>query len=140
MSFALSVSKRDAAWPAAALAAFVFCPAGLPKFFFLGVGIWLAKRLAGDPASSFRKNFPLILFLIEMRKLRPDARFALANTPLELAGRGNFDFVIFRWDAAPEIEPGHRHVGYIRAFDIPARGGTLTVFKREERGAAVVNP
>jgi len=88
MSFALSVSKRDAAWPAAALAAFVFCPAGLLKFFFLGVGIWLAKRLAGEPASSFRKNFPLILFLIEMRKLRPDARFALANTPLELAGGG----------------------------------------------------
>jgi len=114
--------------------------------------------------------------LIEMRKLRPGARFALANTPypygigmtqqridwwadaanlpvldpanalvtlrasLEQAGRGNFDFVIFRWDAAPEIEPGHRHAGFTRAFDIPARGGTLTVFKREERGAAVVNP
>jgi hypothetical protein len=114
--------------------------------------------------------------LIEMRKLKPDARFALANTThiygigmtqqrinwpadavnlpvadpanalvtlrasLELAARGNIDFVIFRWDAAPEVAPDHRHAGYARAFDVPARGGTLTVFAREGQGVTPARP
>lgn len=59
---------------------------------------------------------------------------------LEMAGRGNIDFVIFRWDAAPEVAPDHRHAGYARAFDVPSRGGTLTVFAREGQGAAAANP
>jgi len=108
--------------------------------------------------------------LIELRRRKPDARFALANTAhtygigmtqqridwwvdaanlpvadpanalvtlrasLEQAGRGNFDFVIFRWEAAPGVAPDFRHAGFERVFDVPARGGTLTVFARAGQG------
>lgn len=59
---------------------------------------------------------------------------------LEQAARGNIDFVIFRWDAAPEVAPGHRHAGFVRAFDLPSRGGTLTVFAREGQGVTPARP
>lgn len=114
--------------------------------------------------------------LIELRRRKPDARFALANTAhtygigmtqqridwwvdaanlpvadpanalvtlrasLEQAGRGNFDFVIFRWEAAPGVAPDFRHAGFERFFDVPARGGTLTVFARAGQGGPPERP
>ena len=99
-----------------------------------------------------------------IRKLKPDARFALANVAhsygigmtlqrldwwvegynlriadpndametlrvaLEMAGRGKFDFVIFRWDGASGIQPDFQHAGFRRLSDYSSRGGTLTVF------------
>lgn len=104
--------------------------------------------------------------LEHLRKLKPDARLAIANlshsygigmtlqrldwwadlanlpvanphdapatlrAALELAARGNLDFVIFRWDGTPPIATDHQHAGYVRLRDFPSRGGTLTVFAR----------
>ena len=103
-----------------------------------------------------------------IRKLKPDARFALANVAhsygigmtlqrldwwvegfnlpvanpndamatlraaLEMAGRGNFDFVIFRWDGPPPIAQNFQHGNYRRLSDYSSRGGTLTVFARTQ--------
>ncbi len=103
-----------------------------------------------------------------IRKLKPDARFALANVShsygigmtlqrldwwvepanlpvanpndvmgtlraaLELAGRGNFDFVIFRWEGTPTISADYQHMNYRRLSDYPSRGGTLTVFAQTQ--------
>lgn len=104
--------------------------------------------------------------LVELRKLKPDARLAIANVAhsygigmtlqrldwwadlanlpvanpndalatlqaaLKLAAKGEFDFVIFRWETPPPIAPDHQHAGYVRLRDYPSRGGTLTVFAR----------
>ncbi|MEQ2006064.1 MAG: hypothetical protein ABMA26_04630 [Limisphaerales bacterium] len=104
--------------------------------------------------------------LADLRKLKPDARFALANVAhsygigmtlqrldwwvdgfnlpvanpsdamvtlraaLDTAGRGDFDFVIFRWEGTPPIEPDYQHGNYRRLSDYSSRGGTLTVFAR----------
>lgn len=104
--------------------------------------------------------------LQELRKLKPDARLAIANVSysygigmtlqrldwwtdvsnlpvaapndasatlraaLELAAKGTFDFVIFRWDGTPAIAPDHQHAGYVRLRDYSSPGGTLTVFGR----------
>lgn len=53
---------------------------------------------------------------------------------LELAGRGEFDFVIFRWDGRPEVPPDYQQAGYTRLADFPSLGGTLTVFARGQPG------
>jgi hypothetical protein len=104
--------------------------------------------------------------LVELRKLKPDARLAIANVAhsygigmtlqrldwwadvanlsvsdpgdaratlraaLASAAKGDFDFVIFRWDGPPEVAPDYRHAGYARHMDFSSRGGTLTVFAR----------
>jgi hypothetical protein len=114
--------------------------------------------------------------LQELRKLKPDARLAIANlshsygigmtlqrldwwidvsnlpvaapsdssatlrAALELAAKGSFDFVIFRWDGAPSIAPDHQHAGYVRLRDYSSRGGTLTVFGRGAGPAAGFSP
>lgn len=102
----------------------------------------------------------------DLRKLKPDARLAIANVAhsygigmtlqrldwwadvanlpvanpndasatlraaLELAAKGDFDFVIFRWEGRPEVAPDYQQSGYTRLFDYSSRGGTLTVFAR----------
>ncbi len=104
--------------------------------------------------------------LSDLRKLKPDARLAIANVAhsygigmtlqrldwwaevanlpvtnagdamttlrdaLELAGKGNFDFIIFRWEEPPPIAPDYRQAGYVRLRDYTSRGGTLTAFAR----------
>jgi hypothetical protein len=106
--------------------------------------------------------------LSDLRKLKPDALFALANVAhsygigmtlqrldwwvqpanlpvahpdntlatlhaaLQLASKGSFDFVIFRWDGRPMVAPDFQHGDYRRLSDYPSRGGTLTVFARTQ--------
>ncbi|MEN9576167.1 MAG: hypothetical protein RL514_4022 [Verrucomicrobiota bacterium] len=102
----------------------------------------------------------------DLRKLKPDARFAIANaahaypismtlqrldwwtTPanlpvanpndatatlraaLSLAAKGNFDFVIFRWEGTPAVPLDYQQAGYVGLREYPSRGGTLMVFVR----------
>ena len=112
--------------------------------------------------------------LEELRRLKPDARVALANTAhsygigmtlqrldwwidtvnlpvtnpddvstslrglLELADTKAIDFVIFRWDGAPQLAHDHQPAGYVRLRDFSSPGGVLTVFAR--RGTLPPSP
>lgn len=108
--------------------------------------------------------------LVELRKLKPDARLALANVAhsygigmtlqrldwwadvanlpvahptdalanlraaLALAAKGEFDFVVFRWEEMPLVAQDFQQAGFVRLRDYPSRGGTLTVFARGAGG------
>lgn len=106
--------------------------------------------------------------LADLRKLKPDARLAIANvahsygigmtlqrldwwteatnlpvshpddapatlrSSLEMADKGGFTFVIFRWEGEPPIAPDYQQAGFVRWRDYRSRGGTLTVFARPQ--------
>ena len=62
----------------------------------------------------------------------PNDAMVTLRAALEMAGRGDFDFVIFRWDGRPEVAPDFHHGNYRRLSDYSSRGGTLTVFVRTQ--------
>lgn len=64
----------------------------------------------------------------------PNDALATLQAALTLATKGEFDFVIFRWETDPPIALDHQHAGYVRMRDYPSQGGTLTVFARRASG------
>ncbi len=64
----------------------------------------------------------------------PNDALATLQAALTLAAKGEFDFVIFRWETDPPIALDHQHAGYVRMRDYPTQGGTLTVFARRASG------
>ena len=64
----------------------------------------------------------------------PNDALATLQAALTLAAKGEFDFVIFRWETDPPIALDHQHAGYVRMRDYPSQGGTLTVFARRASG------
>ncbi|MBI5801036.1 MAG: hypothetical protein HZA92_09980 [Verrucomicrobia bacterium] len=69
--------------------------------------------------------------VVDLPVANPNDALASLRVALEMAGRGDFDFVIFRWDGRPEVAPGFQHGSYRRISDYSSRGGTLTVFARQ---------